>query len=95
MATSASDVSQPAQSPSNDDKSPPSKRTKTAHGHSPQQVQRELVSFTSLPKYDIIGGGRSGTVIVTELDGKPVAFKTVDSCKQPEMLHQLRAECAT
>ncbi|KAG9415115.1 hypothetical protein AC1031_008541 [Aphanomyces cochlioides] len=60
---------------------------------SPGQDERELVLITDLPNYRVIASGGSTSIIATELDDIPVAIKTVDTCKKPELLNELHREC--
>ncbi|KAF0697173.1 Aste57867_12167 [Aphanomyces stellatus] len=55
---------------------------------------REILPIESLPDYAAIAGGNSGTVIATQVDGEPVAIKTVDTFKHPQLLDELFTECA-
>ncbi|KAH9087112.1 hypothetical protein Ae201684P_000524 [Aphanomyces euteiches] len=54
-------------------------------GNDSQASERELVLITDLPNYRVLASGGSSSIIATELDDIPVAIKTIDTCKKPEL----------
>ncbi|RHY18314.1 hypothetical protein DYB32_010401, partial [Aphanomyces invadans] len=75
-------------------KKPKPKKRKAPDSQAPSdQDERELVLITDLPDYHVIAGGGSVSIVASELDEIPVAIKTVDTCKRPELLDELYHEC--